>query len=664
MLRIPPVVPALLAGLLLAPSAHAGKDARGWSIQNRSPDSAPSTFAANELRRYLALTAGADDRVRLGEANPTDGRIVVGLRKDLAEADRALLPPAEEGFDGYAVSVTADEGGRPTWLIAGDDDRGVLYGVYDVLEHVGWRWFHPQLDRKDAEVRPETEEIDLDVGSWAVASPMKVRSFIWYVHRQPILKRPPTTEDLRLQLDWIAKARYDTVEHRALELEPDHPLHVTLREEAARRGLRLQAPGHNFDRFLPSTKDVFAEHPEWFGERDGKRRLHSIHGGTQFCWSNEEAIGAFLDNVEAFVRARPHLSVLTMSALDGGKISPCACELCADETATDRYLALMNRVTERLAEKAPHVQVEAIVGYQHVEELPKKVEPHPRLRGRYARWGRSIAKGFGTDSFGEELRSWSEIFDGRLTVYLYYSDHFAGPALAPPLTTQMSSDRGVITRDPADGMLDLLYPRTYWWRASLNAYLAGRAYFDPAEDPTELLVDYARRYFGPQGGSSMVRYYTQLAKDPSISRRLETMALQKDQRRLDYIEKNALDRAAKNVPPDSVFAYRLDKERRWHELARKTAAPGLWLRAARRLARQGKTEEAQDAVEHARSLAPTVEAAWREAGERGDGLADGGFTERFRRNFDAAANRTEAIARGEPEPDLKGLRQPKVPAEP
>lgn len=657
--------PAIVLGIaLFAAPAHAGEKARAWAIENRSPASAPASFAANELRRYLALTSGEDDLVRPGEAGTTEGRIVVGLREDLDEADRALLPDPEAGVDGYAVSVADDATGRPTWIIAGDEDRGTLYGVYDVLERVGWRWFHPQLDPRDAEVRPQSSEIELEPGSWAVASPMKTRSLIWYVHRNAIEKRPPTTEDLRLQLDWIAKARYNTVEHRALELPPDHPLHVTLREEAGRRGLRLQTPGHNFDRFLPNTDEAFAEHPEWFGERAGARRRHTILGGTQFCWSNEEAIAVFLDNVEAFVRARPHLSVLTMSALDGGEISPCDCELCAGTSVTDRYLALMNRVAERLAGTAPEVQVEAIVGYQHVEELPKAVEPHPRLRGRYARWGRTISLGFSTDAHGEELRAWSGIFDGRLTVYLYYSDHFAGPALAPPVTTQMLSDRAVLLSDPADGMLNLVYPRSYWWRASLNAYLAGRVYFDASENPTELLVDYARRYYGPQGGSTMVRYYTQLAKDPSMARRIETIGVQQDQRRLDWLEKNALERAAENVRPDSVFAYRLDKERRWHRLAQTTAAPGLWLRTARRLARQGKTQEALVAVERASALVPETEAAWIEADERGDGLADKGFLGRYRRNFDRAAERARAVARGEPEPDLKSLRQPTVPPEP
>lgn len=45
----------------------------------------------------------------------------------------------------------------------------------------------------------------------------------------------------------------------------------------------------------------------------------------------------------------------------------------------------------RLAKEAPHVVVETLGGYQHVQTLPKDVKPDARLRVFWADWGRSAA---------------------------------------------------------------------------------------------------------------------------------------------------------------------------------------------------------------------------------------------------------------------------------
>ena len=68
----------------------------------------------------------------------------------------------------------------------------------------------------------------------------------------------------------------------------------------------LHGPAHSFD-LLPAGSDQYmADHPEWFGMRDGKRVPQNFIG-AQFCWSNAEARRQFIDNVETFVQACPQL---------------------------------------------------------------------------------------------------------------------------------------------------------------------------------------------------------------------------------------------------------------------------------------------------------------------------------------------------------------------
>lgn len=568
---------------LTPPPAQAAETA-DWTVENRSPASEPARFAAAELQRYLTETTKHRESKELENA-----KIVIGRRTDLGEKEVALLPEPKTGYDGYAVAITKTSDGKPLWIIGGDNDRGTVYGAYDVLERVGWRWFHPKLDSKDPEVRPESTEATLEESRWAVASPMRTRALIWYLSRKRLASNPPSPARLAAQIDWAVKNRYNALEYRALEAEPDHPLRKALAAETKKRGMRLQAPGHNFDLFLPPPPGGFAAHPEWLGLRDGKRRPHSPTG-AQFCWTNEEAIDHFIHHATAFVKDRPELDTLTLSAIDGGGAKPCECETCSEQSPTDRYLGLINQLTAHLEEEAPEVTVEAIVGYQHVKDVPETVRPHERLRGRFAVWQRGLERGYGEDPHGPLLRKWSDVFDQRLTAFQYYSDHLATSPLAAPWVIQMKSDRAFIEETGADGMLNLVYLEGYWWRQTLNGSLAGRAFYDPSTDPDEMLADYARRYHGPAAGPHMADYYAALAQNPSSMVRVWQRPTKNDLRDVKALRSQSLDVAKEALTEDPVFRYRLEKAEQWQTAVDRVIASTAWLGIARRLATLGRDD--------------------------------------------------------------------------
>lgn len=623
----------LLSALLTLPLAWAAPVGAGEprTVENLSPNSAPAAFAAAELEQYLAKTVGGEEAA----ASTAAPRIVVGLRDDLPADLAKRLPESKVGYDGYAVSIGTTKDGAALWVIGGDNDRGVVYGAYDVLERVGWRWFHPTLDPKDPEVRPTTTDASLPEGKWAVASPMKTRALIWYVSRRRIRANPPPPERLRKQIDWAMKSRYNSIEYRAIESEADEPLRKVLAEEADRRGMLLQAPGHNFDLFLPDDAKLFEEHPEWFGERRGVRRKHNSHLGAQFCWTNEEAASTFVDNASAFVEARPELDTLTMSALDGGRARPCDCSRCSKKPATDRYLALLNRLTEHLEETAPHVTVEAVVGYQHVEEPPEEVKPHPKLRGRFAAWQRSSAQGYGDDHAGPRLAEWARVFDNRLTAFQYYSDHYAGPTLAPPFTSLIERDRDFLVETGSDGFLNLLYLEGYWWRQTLNGHLAGRAFYDPTLDPHDLLDDYATRYHGEAAAPYMVKYYSKLDDVPGLGSKVWGNPQVKHQRFLEHLRTRQLQPSEKLVEDDSVLRYRLRKARSWHRVAEATIDAGVQTRLARKAGRSGKQEQADAFLESAKAKFAEARALAKEIAQPDDGVLDRDFVSAYTRRFNA-----------------------------
>lgn len=552
-----------------APSVELVRDrASAFRIEVRSPKSAEARFAAGELTSYLAKISGA--QLEPASKGGTGPRIVIGMRKDLSAADRALLPPAAKGHDGYATAVVATTKAKPARIVlAGDQPRGLVYGAYDLLERLGCQFTHPTLDPSDPEIVPSSKDLSLPAGRWAVASKLRYRTLAWFEWRRADGGLDTTPEQLAAQIDWAMKSRYNVFESAAIELPPEHPLAKAL-HAAKTRGMLLQAPGHNFDRFLPSDPETFAKHPEWFGMRNGKRVKHETYG-AQFCWTNASAAKAFTDAVLAFVRARPDLDVLALSGLDGGQHAPaCGCEECAKRTPADNVIELLNGVVRRLAKERPNLVVETLGGYQYSELPPETVKPDQRLRVFWADWTRVPKASYAQPAYrkrrGANLEAWTRAFDGRVTVFQYYSDLFKHSWFMGPLAQQMADDREYVIEQGIDGMLNLLYPDGYWWRASLNAWLAGRVFYDATTDPFVLLREYALAYYGP-AGEPMAAYLDEWARDPSLGMHARLNAGPEQLERLRTQQRNSLAPAARRATGDPVRERRVDTITRLHRLA-------------------------------------------------------------------------------------------------
>lgn len=107
--------------------------------------------AANELQTYLKKISGAELEIIAESDFDGEKAIVLGeteLQQSIKEIDRSQIK--EDGFRLYSDGDYL--------LIAGEDSRGTLYGVYTFLEeYLGVRWFTPTL-----EVVPESKDIIID----------------------------------------------------------------------------------------------------------------------------------------------------------------------------------------------------------------------------------------------------------------------------------------------------------------------------------------------------------------------------------------------------------------------------------------------------------------------------------------------------------------------
>jgi len=574
-----------------------------WRIVCPPPASPGVNWAARELQKYVRQISGC--KLTIVQRTRGKAALAVGLRRELSPDDRAALPPSAPGYDGYAIAVVPATRKSPARVvIAGDNTRGVIYGVYELLERMGCRWFYPAADAADPEIVPERATLSLRARSWAAASPMKYRicnGSEWFFEMQaaPALK----------QLDWAMKARYNAMgwqadTHTSLETQYQQLAEGGLLAELAKRDMLLHGPAHCFNLLLRG-EDYLKTHPEWFGLRNGKR-VPQTFAGAQFCWSNPEARKQFTDNVEAFARQARQISILCLVPFDGGQA--CECEPCKKAGASNLLMLLMGEVIERLKVCRPDLLVETVGGYGPMTDPPEAAQIHPRQRVVWAHWGRNYTMGYDDPRYDrkDNLEKWRRAARGGITLCQYFTDKFAEPWVMSPFTVAIEGDRRYFRQEKIDSVYMLMWPRGYWWNHGLNGYLAGRCFYDFSLSPYDLLKDYARRYFGLQAGPLLAEYLEAWAREPELCYRVRGNSRDQDRAKLAEQRKRLLEPATHLVATDQALAHRVGKVEKLHTLAERLMEVHRQRSEIQRLRRAGEFDEARTRLEQARAYTDEV----------------------------------------------------------
>jgi hypothetical protein len=355
--------------------------------------------------------------------------------------------------------------------------------------------------------------------------------------------------------------------------------------------MHLYGPGHCFDHLLRAD-DYMAEHPDWFGMRDGNR-VGQTFAGAQFCWSNAEARKEFAENAVKFAQACPKISILSLAPFDGGPC--CACPECKKAGASNLLLQLMGAVIDRLHEKTPDAVVETLGGYGDVAMPPDNAMIHPNQRIIWAHWGRYHGMPYDDERYPERkhLEAWREAARGGLTVCQYYGDNFCEPWILPPFAMAIEGDCRYLIEKKVDSVFVLMWPPGYWWNHGLNGYLAGRCFFDASLDPYREIRDYAIYYFGPDAGPALAAYYEQWARQIDLAYHVRGGAQDADVALLAEQREKWLDPARKAVEGDAVYSYRVAKVEKLHGLAELMAKASRMNAELDRLRDGGRLDEAR-----------------------------------------------------------------------
>ncbi len=279
-------------------------------------------YAASQLRHYLGLMTGGSFAVTHGVPGDHD----IGL----------LGSDVSLGDDGFTIDANA-EGIRIT-----GNKRGILYGVYELLERLGCRFF-----AIDCEVVPLHHTLTVP--------DMRVRQV-------PALEyREHNYSDLTQNTMFAVKSRVNGQSHKISEAMGGHISYAWF--------------VHTFDHMVPQEK-YEKSHPEYYALVDGKRQTQKHTG--QLCLSQEGTLEATIQSVREALHNNPDAKMISLSQNDWNGNN---CQ-CADCVASDNkegspagtLTNFVNKVAERLETEFPQV-VFSTLAYQYTRPAPKYAKP-------------------------------------------------------------------------------------------------------------------------------------------------------------------------------------------------------------------------------------------------------------------------------------------------
>lgn len=284
-------------------------------------------FAESELRRVLRRLSmeGLASHVHFQIL----GRSHSGPLGDL-KADGFAIVPAAGGYQIVSRCV-----------------RGLVYGVYGLLESLGCRWYFPGVEGEHVPLRPASPP-----GRMIVENPdTSHRSVVAFWDRTGAGRQ----ERIRENLDFAVRSRYNRFYlhwpqglRSAMNLARDHG-----------RGMEIGIKLHIARQLLPTR--LFSSHPEWFRLQDGKRTRD-----YNLCVSNPQALAEVTRNAQKLTESMD-VDITDYSYWqDDVPNAWCQCPSCSRLSSSEQNLRLMKAILKGVKAHTPRGQVSYLAYYATV----------------------------------------------------------------------------------------------------------------------------------------------------------------------------------------------------------------------------------------------------------------------------------------------------------
>ena len=299
-------------------------------------------YAAKELRHYLHMITGALFTIAT-EPNPEVPNVIAigSAAKYLGLQHDKVLGP-----DGFTVRTI----GGSIAIVGGV--RGVIYGVYELLEHMGCRFFTSICEKIPVVVDLPTPQIDTT--------------------QTPVLEyRAHNYREFTQFPRFAVKSRINMGGMRGGGIVAGS------KDDNLGGGIEYAWFVHTFDSEILDPAEHFDRHPEYFSMVDGKR----LKEFTQLCLTNPDVVKIAIEKVQAALRAKPHCRIISVSANDW--YNYCTCPSCAQLDAEEctnaaSLIWFVNQIAEAINEEFPDVVIDTLA-YQHTRQAPKTMRPHPNV---------------------------------------------------------------------------------------------------------------------------------------------------------------------------------------------------------------------------------------------------------------------------------------------
>ncbi len=408
--------------------------------------------AADELAEHIRLISGAELPV-VADGEDTGGLTPIRLG---GAADAGLDEPVRAvGDNPSSFALIVDGDGIS---IRGLSPEGTLFGVYELLEQLGVRWYMPgELGRV---LPPET-------GSLAIATQRNLQA--------------PSFDYRRFQ-----------------HITYDWPQRVRMGGEPRSTGAHGIPP-------FPGNRSLFEEHPEYYAMLGGQRRLRQI------CASNPGAVARTVEHIRQRHDPTDARIYLGMGPNDGGGY--CECEDCraldgdvydpfyGENSVTGRYIWFFNQVLEALEEDFPNLHLVWYVYARHMMPPPPELTPNPRIVGVFAPITLDRIRGMDNPMSPDRhvlrwlIDAWAD--SGAQT--FYYRGYYNNLACTQFPKTQIDRVRNEIPALHAKGV-NVMRVEVIWqsWATDpISLYLASRMMWDVKTDADAVLDEFYRLFYGP-----------------------------------------------------------------------------------------------------------------------------------------------------------------------
>ncbi len=418
---------------------------------------AQEKHATEELRDLLRLVTGATLPIATDDQAVAEHEIMIGRNRHL-DLVRARVDFDQLGTEGFTIRTVG-----PHLVIAGATPRANRYAVYTFLEdHIGCRWYTSAVSFVPTKSELVLGKID------QTQVPAMVYREVYYAEARE-----------------HAFALHQKLNAGFEQAEPG---------EFAQDVISGNGWAHTLFSFLPPDK-YFAEHPDYFALRDGKRQP------TQPCLASADVLRIVVENLKTAVQANPQFKYWSVSQMDNGE--PCACPQCKaiddrEGSPSGAMIEFVNKVAERFPDK-----IISTLAYWYTMGPPKTVKPARNVHIMFC------IDADRTPPFPAWLEGWSKIAP-RMYIWYYVIPCHNFIAPWPNLRLLQPQIQDYVAHG-ASGMFNEGGYNAGSEFAELRSFLLAKLMWNPECDVSALIDDFLQGYYGAAGPA--IRKYIDVVHD-------------------------------------------------------------------------------------------------------------------------------------------------------